>query len=113
MAATVTRKSVPQPAGDVFIIENTVALDNSYPNPAGYVFTPASFGLNQIRRINNIEPVTLAAAATWVYWLVPTYNSDGSIASFAFHLAVVSTGVEVANGVNVSTASFQFVVEGF
>lgn len=113
MAPTVTIKTPRQPGGDVFILTETVTLDSSYPNPAGYVFTPASFNLTYIRRINNIEPTTLAAAATWVYWINPTYATDGSLASFALHLAVVSTGVEVANAVNVSTASFQFIIEGY
>ena len=111
MSVTITQvaKAVP---GASEQRTTTVALDNSYPNPAGYVFTPASFGLTVIRKIANIEPNNLPAAATWVYWIVPTYDASGNITSFALHLAVVSTGVEVANGVNVSTASFNIVVEG-
>lgn len=113
MAVTITKVSQAVP-GASLQVSTTVALDNSYPNPAGYVFTPASFGLNRITKIVNVEPVNLPAAATWVYWIVPTATSDGSgaIASFALHLAVVATGVEVANAVNVSTASYNIVVDG-
>lgn len=114
MAVTITK--VTSPAGTVpgasLVVPLTVALDASYPNPAGYVFTPASFGLNIIRTVRNIEPVNLPAAATWVYWIVPTYDAQGNISSFALHLAVVATGVEVGNGVNVSTASYNMVIEG-
>lgn len=112
MAVTVTNKGVPKPPGDKFYFKTTVALDNSYPNPAGYVFTPATFGLGCICNIVNIEPINLPAAATWSYWIVPTFNTDGTIGSFAMHLAVLSTGVEVANAVNVSTASYAFTIEG-
>lgn len=113
MAPTVTLKAPPTTPGDKFLVRNVVALDSSYPNPAGYVFTPASFGLSVIRNI-NVEPINLPAAATWSYWVVPTFTTDGlnNIASFALHLAVVSTGVEVANAVNVSTASYVITVEG-
>jgi hypothetical protein len=112
MAVTLAVKIGPTVPGASVHVSETLALDNSYPNPAGYVFTPASFGLTYLKKIVNIEPTSLAAAATWTYWIVPTFNSDGTIASFAFHLAVVSTGVEVANAVNVSTATYTIVVEG-
>lgn len=112
MAVGIVLNGIRVPPGDKYQQRATVALDNSYPNPAGYVFTAASFGLTRLRAIKNIEPVNLPAAATWVYWIVPTLDSDGYITSFAMHLAVVTTGVEVANGVNVSTASFYMIVEG-
>lgn len=111
MAVTVTKLGVNFPPGDKFYVTNTLALDASYP-AGGYILTPATFGLSGLRRIVNIEPSSLPAAATWAYWIVPTYNQDGTIASVAFHLAVVSTGVEVGTGVNVSTATYNFVVEG-
>jgi hypothetical protein len=111
MAVTVTKLGVPVPPGDKFNVATTFALDNSYP-AGGYILTPATFGFAVWRKILNIEPNSLPAAATWVYWIVPTYNQDGTIASVAFRLAVVSTGVEVGTGVNLSTASFNFVVEG-
>lgn len=114
MAATVTAVATPaaEVPGSQFEKPVTVALDSSYPNGTGYVFTAASFGFNTLKKIKNIEPTSLAAAATWVYWLVFTYNADGTIASVALRLAVVSTGVEVANAVNVSTATFNVIVEG-
>jgi hypothetical protein len=112
MAVSLVVKTPPTVPGASVQVAETLALDTSYPNPAGYVFTPASFGLTILRKVVNIEPTSLAAAATWTYWLVPTYNTDGTIASFAMHLAVVATGVEVANAVNVSTATYTVVVEG-
>lgn len=112
MALTVAQKNVNAPMGDKFVTTQTVTLDNSYPNPSGYVLTPSTFGLTRLKRIVNIEATTLAAAATWLYWIVPTYDNDGFVTQVAFHLAVTATGVEVANAVNVSTASYVFVVEG-
>ncbi|HEY2859018.1 MAG TPA: hypothetical protein VGJ21_11420 [Terracidiphilus sp.] len=108
----VTFRGTPKPPGDKYYYKTTIALGNSYPNPAGFVFTPATFGIMQISNIVNIEAINLPAAGTWGYWIVSTYNSDGTIASFALHLAVVSTGVEVANAINVSTASYAITVEG-
>lgn len=110
MAVTITQISQAVP-GAAKQLALTVALDNSYPNPSGYVFNAASFGVQLIRKIANIEPVNLPAAATWVYWIVPTYDPTGNIVSFALHLAVVSTGLEVANAVNVSTASYNIIME--
>jgi hypothetical protein len=53
------------------------------------------------------------AGAAYQEAIIPTYNADGvTIASFALHLIVGSTGVEVANGVNVSTTSVSLIVEG-
>ena len=108
----VTFKGLPKPPGDKYMYKANVALGNSYPNPGGFVITPATFGICCICNIVNIEPINLPAAATWSYWVVPTYATDGTITSFALHLAVVSTGVEVANAVNVSTASYAITVEG-
>lgn len=113
MAVTLAIVGTPRVPGASVQSVFTLTLDNSYPNPAGYVFTPASFGLTSIRKIMNIEPTSLPASATWSYWIVPTVNAnDGTITSFAMHLAVVSTGVEVANTVNVSTATYNVIVEG-
>lgn len=111
MSLTVAQKTVNAPFGDKFVSTQTVALDTSYPS-GGYTISAATFGLTRLKRIVNIEPTSLPAAATWAYWLVPTYDNDGFITSLAFHLAVVSTGVEVASAVNVSTATYQFIVEG-
>ena len=112
MSVTITARPPIVPGASIQV-QNTIALDNSYPNPAGYVFTPASFGFNIIRKIINIEAINIPAAATWLYWIVPTFATDNlSMTSFALHLAVTSTGVEVANAVNVSTASFLMTVEG-
>lgn len=114
MSATITQVATPprEVPGANYELPVTIALDNSYVNGTGYVFTAASFGFSILKKVKNIEPTSLAAAATWVYWLTFTYNADGSIASVAMRLAVVSTGVEVANAVNLTTATFNAVVEG-
>jgi hypothetical protein len=112
MAVTLTQKGLSVVPGDKAQSKFTLTLDSSYPNPAGYVLTPASFGLAKIRKVMNIEAATLAAAATWAYWIVETLDADNNISSMALHLAVVTTGVEVANAVNVSTASYSIVLEG-
>lgn len=109
----ITAKGTPKPPGDKYYYKQTLQLGTSYTNPGGFVFTAATFGIRCICAIVNIEPINLPAAATWSYWLVPTFNTDGTIASFALKLAVVATGVEVANAVDVSTASYLVTVEGW
>lgn len=113
MSVALVVKAGPTVPGASAQTLSTIALDTSYPNPAGYVFTPQSFGLTYLRKIKNLEPTSLPAAATWSYWIVPTFSTDGQfILSFALHLAVVSTGVQVANAVDVSTATYTIEVEG-
>lgn len=110
MSASVSIKQFAVPGASVQQ-QSLIALDASYPNPAGYVFTPASFGFSLIRKIVGIDPATLAAGLYTVV-LVPTFNTDGTVASFALHLIVGTTGVEVANAVNVATSSFLAIIEG-
>lgn len=92
-------------------VQATVTGDTAYPNPAGYPLTPALFGLNVLRRIIEIRPASVAAAV-WAPVVVTTLNQDGSVATAALNLVVATTGVQVANGVNVSTAVFNITVEG-
>lgn len=110
MSVSVTSVSRTVPGGE-FEQVSTVTGDAAYPNPAGYVLTADQFGLKVIKRIIECRPNTVAAAV-WTPALVKTFNADGSIATVAWHLVVASTGAEVANGVNVSTAAFEFIVEG-
>lgn len=110
MAATVSIKQSAVPGASVKQ-QSLIALDTSYPNPAGYVFTAASFGFNILRQIIGFDPATVAAGLYTVV-IIPTFNTDNTIASFALHLIVGTTGVEVANAVNVSTSSFLAVMEG-
>jgi hypothetical protein len=110
MAASVTSVIRTVPGSD-FKQVSTIVGDTSYPNPAGYVLTPDQFGLKVIRRIGELRPNTVAAAV-WTPVLVKTFNADGSIATLALHFVVATTGVEVANAVNLSTASFEITVEG-
>lgn len=110
MSATITQKSSAVPGASV-VQQSIVALDATYPNPAGYVFTPASFGFTILRRILGFDPATLAAGL-FTPVIIPTFNADGTVASFALHLFVATTGAEVANGVSVATSSFLSVMEG-
>lgn len=113
MSASVTQQGPQSVPGNWTRKCFTIGGDNSYPNPAGYVFTPASFGMSVLRMVENPIAATVASGA-WDPVIVPTYASDGSgaISSFALHLIVQSTGVEVANAVNVSNASFTVWMEG-
>ena len=110
MSATKTPNNQAVPGA--FIRKNySIALDNSYPNPAGYVFTPEDFGLKAIREISAPSAATLAAGKNNAV-IIPTYSGD-FITSFALHLVVASTGLEVANAVDVSTSTYSLTVEGF
>lgn len=113
MAATLTQQGPASVPGNWTRKLFTVVGDSSYPNPAGYVLTPASFGFSVLRKVADPIASTVAAGA-WDPVIVPTYANDGSgaITSVALHLIVNTTGVEVANGVNVSTANFSLWVEG-
>lgn len=111
MAKTVTQVSRGVP-GAAISVDATVALDASYPNPAGYVFTAADFGLSVLRKLNFNQFITLAGAA-FEAALIPTYNADNvTLASVALHLIVGTTGVEVANAVDVHTTSFKVTADG-
>lgn len=108
LTATLERQAVPGASvGKDFL----VALDSSYPNPAGYAITPATFGFIVLRRIVYSGAATIAAGA-YEPVIVNTYDSNGNITSAALHLVVGTTGVEVANAVNLSTSSLSFYVEG-
>lgn len=111
MAQTVTLKGTPKVPGHTVSQAATWVGDASYPNPAGYVLTPALFNLSRIGRI-FVVPNTVAAGA-WDFNLIPTYDATGDfITSVALHLIVQTTGAEVANGVNVAAASCTLYVEG-
>ena len=112
MAATITIENAAVPGAS--IRKNVlVALDASYPNPAGYVLTAATFGLTYLKSICYAGAGTLAAG-TFEPVIMPTYATDasGNISSVALHLIVGTTGVEVANTTSVATSSLLFIVEG-
>lgn len=111
MAFAVVQVGIPVVPGASYQKVITFTGDNSYPNPAGYVVTPATFGLNILKKIISAVPVTVAAGK-WDIVLTPTYASDGSITSCALHLMVSSTGLEVANAVDTSTFVATLIVEG-
>ena len=110
MAVSVLQTSRTVPGADTLVVA-TVTGDAAYPNPAGYPLTPDQFGLRVIRRVIEFRPASVAAAV-WTPVGVQTLNADGSIATLALRLVVGTTGAEVANGVTVSTAVFNVVVEG-
>lgn len=111
MAIKATEVSSAVPGASVEKIF-TIDLDTSYPNPAGYVFTPATFNLTVLRKVIFAGFTTLLGAK-YEPVLIPTYNSDGqTITSVALHLIIGTTGVEVANAVDVHATSFSLVVSG-
>lgn len=111
MAQTITLKGTPKvPGATVSQTANWVG-DTSYPNPAGYVMTPAQFNMLRITRV-IVVPNTVAAGA-WDFNIIPTYDATGDyITSFALHLIVQTTGAEVANGVTAANASATLYIEG-
>lgn len=112
MAATKTLKGTPKVPGAAASQTLRVQGDASYPNPAGYLLSPSDFGFSRIQRIFCPVANTVASGA-WDPVLVPTYDATSDyITSVALHLIVNTTGVEVANAVNVSNADFQIIAEG-
>lgn len=99
-------RTVPGAATEQSVV---VALDNAYPT-GGYVLTPKLLGLNVVRRILAIRPATIGSAI-YTPVLLPT-ESGGSITSLLLALVVATTGVQVANGVDVSVARFHIIAEG-
>jgi hypothetical protein len=89
----------------------TLTGDTAYPT-GGYVLTAADFGLTVLQRIVGGYFTTIAGAANELA-VIPTYNADGiTLASVAVALVVGSTGVQVANGANVSTTGIIIIGEG-
>jgi hypothetical protein len=112
MSVTATVEAVAVPGASIrkkFLL----ALDNSYPNPAGYVLTPATFGLSTLKEVTFSGAASLPAGL-YEPVLIPTYATDGSgnILSIALHLIIGTTGAEVANAVDVHTSTLAFAVEG-
>lgn len=112
MSQSITLKGTPKVPGSA--VKQVLAWtgDASYPNPAGYVITPALVGLVRFLGVPRIVPAT-AAALAWDYSMVPTFDATGDyITQFAVHLAVSTTGVEVANATNVAAAALTIEFEG-
>lgn len=86
-----------------------LALDNAYPT-GGYPLTPKTFGLTVLRRIIECRPCNIASAVYTPVLLVTLTNGVISAANLA--LVVATTGAQVANGVDVSAASFHIIAEG-
>lgn len=87
-----------------------MALDASYPNPAGYTITPQAMGLSTIWGVNVIEGSggTLSAVGANIY--VPV--SATGTGNWAMHVFITSTGLEVANGVSLATVTIRIRVYG-
>lgn len=89
--------------------EVDLALDNAYPT-GGYTLTPATFNLTVLRRILSCRPRNLASAIYTPVLIVTAAN--GIISAVKLMLVVASTGLQVANGTDVSAASFHLIGEG-
>lgn len=111
MAFSVAQVGIPEVPGASYRKEFTFTGDTSYPNPAGYVLNAATFGYTIWKKLISVVPGTVAAGK-WLAVVIPTYATDGSITSAALHLVIASTGLEVADTVNVSTYVSTLIVEG-
>jgi hypothetical protein len=112
MSQSITLKGISKVPGAQTVQNVSWTGDNSYPNPAGYVVTPALVGLTRFKGTPKVIPAT-AAALAWDYAFVPTFDATSDyITQYAIHLAVSTTGVEVANGVNVTAAALLIDFEG-
>lgn len=104
MALTVSAPIISEALGKERWVEVIVAGDASYPNGTGYPITPAMFGFNAFAN----QP--LQGSPTVPTWEVvvenltsPAWYAYGDFSSGNLKLAVNTTGVEVANTINVST----------
>lgn len=98
LTPTVLGSSVP---GNLRRTRIVVALDNSYPNPAGYAFTPAMFGFQFLAHVVVIGFAT-----------VPVNCGEFVYDEVANKLQMLtSAGVLVANAVNLVGTSLN--VEGY
>jgi len=110
MALTKTLRARAVPGASTMQSLDAVG-DTAYPT-GGYTLLPADFGLTVLRRVvaaffNNVAGTAYEVAA------IPTYNADGvTIGQINLALAVGTTGVQVANGANVSTVGITIVVDG-
>lgn len=112
MSQSITLKGVPKVPGAQEMQTVNWTGDATYPNPAGYVVTPSLLGFSRFKGVPRAVPAT-AAALGWDYAFVPTFDATGDfITQYAIHLAVSTTGVEVANGVNVAAAALLIEFEG-
>lgn len=82
----------------------------SYPT-GGWPLVPADFGFNVIREVIACVTASVAGAA-FEPAVIPTLNSDGSIASLNVALVVGTTGVQLANAGSTTGVVIQLIVEG-
>lgn len=112
MSATAVIKSQTT-RGDAKRTTNLIAGDNAYPT-GGYTYKPQDLGFfSRIQDIIRGDAANLAGGA-FVPIFTPTYDAsgDGSISQIQFQLENYTTATEVANGTNVSAASYYLIVEG-
>jgi hypothetical protein len=108
MAVAVVTKSYPD---EVFGRRSaglyTVTLDTSYPSPGGYAFDPKAFGFVGVVQHVLISP-RFAAGATGTLTRQFQYDQVNK----KIVAIVTSTGVEVANAVDVSGCVLDITVIG-
>lgn len=93
-----------------------VKFDTSYPNPGGYVVQAADVGMKMVYSVDIAGENTGGLA--WTYY----FDINGSVGSatvqgvpatsFAIKLFVVTTGVQVANAVDVSAGVIRLQING-
>ncbi len=93
-----------------------VIFDTAYPNPGGYVIRASDIGMKAVYSV-DLGGENTGALAWNVYFdinaSVGTATAAGvPEASFAIKLFVITTGVQVANGVDVSAGTIRIKVIG-
>ncbi len=106
VVATLDTRTVP---GADFLQPINLALDNAYPN-GGYALTAKTFNLTVLKRVITCRPRNVASAIYTPALIITTAN--GSISAINLALVVATTGLQVANGTDVSAASFHLIAEG-
>lgn len=108
MAKTMTLGSRTVP-GAATLQEAILGGDTDYPT-GGYPVSPADVGLTVLRRIMNLRPNNVASAKYTPVAVITSGN--GQITALTIALVDSTSGDEVANGTDVSAASFLIQAEG-
>lgn len=112
MSLGIVQQGVNRVPGDATRKMIQLTGDAAYPT-GGYPVTAAQLGFQRITKIGAANAAAVASLA-WDPAIIPAYASDGSgaITGFNLALAVSTTGVQVANGVNVGAGVWTVNVEG-
>lgn len=104
MAATVSAPLIREALGKEFYVVIQFTADTSYPNTNGYPITPAMFGLNSFASQPLVGTPAIPAWEIEAENLTsPAWYAYADFSTGALRLAVATTGVQVANTIDVHT----------